>query len=137
MKIVIEISEEEYKCVQLTGHIGNVTAISNAILNSTPLPKHYGRLIDADALLKNHPEFDTYPFPSTTIINAPTIIPATKEKKSCKNCEHGFDSEDCYKCDKNIQNTCEPMQTATKEDTIGKFVDALFFELRRTRNERR
>lgn len=38
------------------------------------------------------------------------------EEKSCKNCEHGFDSEDCYKCDKNIQNTCEPKQTATKEE---------------------
>lgn len=37
------------------------------------------------------------------------------EEKSCKNCGHGFDSEDCYKCDKNIQNTCEPNQTATKE----------------------
>lgn len=39
---------------------------------------------------------------------------ATKEK-SCKDCGHGFDSEDCYKCDKNIQNTCEPKQTATEE----------------------
>ena len=43
MQIVIEISEEEYKCVQLTGHIGNATAISNAILNGTPLPEHHGR----------------------------------------------------------------------------------------------
>ena len=39
MEIVIDIPEKEYKCVQITGHIGNTTQVSNAIYNSTPLPK--------------------------------------------------------------------------------------------------
>ena len=48
MKIVIDIPEEEYKCVQITGCIGNKTCISNAIYNGTPLPKGHGRLIDVN-----------------------------------------------------------------------------------------
>lgn len=44
----------------------------------TILPEGHGRLIDADELFKKHPLFDTYPFPSTTIDNAPTIIKADK-----------------------------------------------------------
>ena len=51
MQLVIEISREQYECVRLTGHIGNTTAVSNAILNGTPLPEHHGRLIDVDELL--------------------------------------------------------------------------------------
>ena len=46
MKLVIDIPEEEYKCVQITGCIVNKTWISNAIYNGTPLPKSHGRLID-------------------------------------------------------------------------------------------
>ncbi len=53
--------------------------VDKAIQRGTPLPKGHGRLIDADALLKEHRLFDTYPFPSTTIDNAPTIIEADKE----------------------------------------------------------
>ncbi len=45
MKIVIDIPEEEYKCVQITGCIGNKTCIANAIYNGTPLPKGHGKLI--------------------------------------------------------------------------------------------
>lgn len=52
MKIVIDIPEEEYKCVQITGHIGNATQVSNAIFTGKPLPKGHGRLIDADAEAK-------------------------------------------------------------------------------------
>lgn len=38
MKLVIDIPEEEYKCVQITGHIGNATQVSNAIFTGTPFP---------------------------------------------------------------------------------------------------
>lgn len=50
MKIVIDIPEEEYRCVQITGHIGNTTQVSNAIFDGTPLPKGCGDLIDANYL---------------------------------------------------------------------------------------
>ena len=50
MKIVIDIPEEEYRCVQITGCIGNKTCISNAIYNGTTLPRGHGRLIDAEYL---------------------------------------------------------------------------------------
>lgn len=39
MKLVIDIPKEEYEYVQLTGHIGNATAVSNAIDNGTPVPE--------------------------------------------------------------------------------------------------
>ncbi len=50
--------------------------IGKWIANGTPLPKHHGRLIDADMLRKN------WVFGSREKIEidaAPTIIPATKE----------------------------------------------------------
>jgi hypothetical protein len=50
MQIVIDIPEEEYKCVQITGCIGNETCVSNAIYSGIPLPKGHGRLIDADKI---------------------------------------------------------------------------------------
>ena len=39
MKILIDIPEEEYECVQITGCLGNKTCVSNAIYNGTPLDK--------------------------------------------------------------------------------------------------
>lgn len=52
MKLVIDIPEEEYKCVQITGHIGNAAQISNAIFTGKPLPKGHGRLVDADEAIE-------------------------------------------------------------------------------------
>ena len=52
MKIVIEVPEELYRDVVKNRFIydedGEV--ITHAIINSTPLPKHHGRLGDLDAL---------------------------------------------------------------------------------------
>ena len=92
MQLVIEISREQYECVRLTGHIGNTTAVSNAILNGTPLPEHHGRLIDADALEQemiiaegkaeggcDYYMTDVIDRAKEYIIDAETIIPATKE----------------------------------------------------------
>lgn len=39
MDILIHLDKEEYDCVQLTGCIGNVTAVSNAILNGKVMEK--------------------------------------------------------------------------------------------------
>ena len=51
MQIVINIPEEEYKCVQITGCIGNKTCISNAIYNGVLLPKGHGRILDEKDIL--------------------------------------------------------------------------------------
>ena len=67
MKIVIDIPEEIYDFVQNTSFVEDertlfkqsnaerqktllIFDIMDAIRNSTPLPEHHGRLIDADAL---------------------------------------------------------------------------------------
>ena len=84
MQIVIDIPEEEYKCVQITGHIGNTTQVSNAIFTGTPLPKGHGRLIDADAFVKRYEcdrgrqiYVDNFIFDIE--MNTPTIIETDKE----------------------------------------------------------
>lgn len=46
MDILIHLDKEEYDCVQLTGCIGNVTAVSNAILNGKVLEKEDSILLD-------------------------------------------------------------------------------------------
>jgi hypothetical protein len=48
MKIVIKISDEDYKAIA-KGYLP-YGAIADAIRNGIPLPKNHGRLIDADAL---------------------------------------------------------------------------------------
>ena len=49
MKLVIEMSEDDYRKVQ-DGR-ASVSMMRKAIANGTPLPKGHGRLIDADAVL--------------------------------------------------------------------------------------
>lgn len=53
MKLIIDISEEQYELVQ-HGNKSYTTELElmNAVANGTPLPKGHGRLIDADALEK-------------------------------------------------------------------------------------
>ena len=68
MKIVIDISDQKYKWIvenpqTYTGEL------NNAIRNGTPLPKHHGRLIDADKIMRvDHIILES------AIDNAPTII---------------------------------------------------------------
>ena len=81
IELVIKIPEEKYKWIK--DHKGKTDFQTTELLyrrigNGIPLPKGHGRLIDADTLLKEHRLFDTYPFPSTTIDSAPTIIEADK-----------------------------------------------------------
>lgn len=79
MKIVIKISEEDYK---------RGTVMASAIRSGVPLPKSHGRLIDADAYLEEEKpkgiaeetwkESHTY----KSIMGAPTIIEAESEEKT-------------------------------------------------------
>ena len=53
MQIVIDIPEEDYKKIKDGIATPNrVDKLLCALLDSTPLPKGHGRLIDADALIK-------------------------------------------------------------------------------------
>ena len=83
MKILIDIPEEEYKCVQITGNIGNKTCISNAIYNGILLPKGHGRLIDESALMPDSDYEDGmfYAVSIGAINGAPTIIEADEESE--------------------------------------------------------
>ena len=71
MKIIIDISEDDYRKVQ-DGR-ASVSMMQKAIRNGTPLPKGHGRLIDADRLMRvDHIILES------TVNNAPTIIEADK-----------------------------------------------------------
>ena len=71
MKLVIEISEDDYRKVK-DGR-ASVSMMQKAIRNGTPLPKGHGRLIDADRLMRvDHIILES------TVNNAPTIIEADK-----------------------------------------------------------
>lgn len=77
--IVIEIPDN----FNLENEINTVSnsVIRKALKNGTPLPEHHGRLIDADALLRNtilNPCHAPY-IVKLDVDGAETIIPATKE----------------------------------------------------------
>lgn len=48
MKIVIEINNDLYN--EILSRKYSKTRLEKAVANGTPLPKHHGRLIDADVL---------------------------------------------------------------------------------------
>ena len=97
MKLVIDIPEWKYKSVcegveasKRCGVVGMDPDIHEAIQNGTPLPKGYGRLIDADKL---EPDYDWSEYETDTgqlmvygyqaystiqIESAPTILEADK-----------------------------------------------------------
>ena len=80
MKIVIELSEEDYNDITLTGentiNLGALLALRKAVRNGTSLPEHHGRLIDADALVQELSVVSSRPVKSQLYIlnDAPTII---------------------------------------------------------------
>jgi len=91
MKIVIDISEEEYNEIEpfLKGEAiksgFNLFKVLKTIKNGTPLPKGHGDLIDRGKL-KTHfigteqgTDLEVYLEP--TIINAPVLIEADKESE--------------------------------------------------------
>jgi hypothetical protein len=83
MQIVIDVPKYIVDMCKASGCVidADTEKVGKAIATGSPLPEHHGRLIDADALLKEHP-INTYTFPSIVVENAPTIIPATKEAES-------------------------------------------------------
>lgn len=89
IELVIKIDEEQYEFIkesittyyEVKDYHALMYDICERIKNGIPLPKGHGRLKDTDELLRKHPDFDAYPFPSTTIDNAPTIIEADKESE--------------------------------------------------------
>ena len=88
MKIVIDIPEDLYK------HLKNCISLDNvekAIVNGTPLPKGYGRLVDMKRLFEQFKndctgycaDCDRWTFEGCEhLLNAPTIIEGdeTEEK---------------------------------------------------------
>jgi len=89
MQIVIEIDEENYNDLTLTGEntipLSALLHLREALRNGTPLPKGHGNLIDADKLVR--PEIRPFLYhlkngdtviPEIDILHAPTIIEADK-----------------------------------------------------------
>lgn len=84
MKIVIDISEEDYRKVQ-DGR-ASVSMMRKSIRNGIPLPKGHGDLIDRSLLLEDMErgyrfanELVALGFAESFIEHAPTIIEADKE----------------------------------------------------------
>ena len=90
MKIVIDISEEDYAdCLHYVVDKDNCYPYSDfnlreVIRNGTVLPKGHGRLIDVDTI-SGHPRYDAEGFEVgedldwSDIENTNTVIPADKE----------------------------------------------------------
>ncbi len=86
MKLVIEISEDDYRKAQ-DGR-ASVTMMRNAIRNGILLPKRYGKLIDADKLNRKkkycfQTKHGAFPkaewfIKADDLFSAPTIIEAYK-----------------------------------------------------------
>lgn len=109
MKLIIDISEEEYKEVLEDTYSGTPyeNKIFTIIANGTPLPKGHGRLIDADELkeaMNEHTDYKGYLVcdPEEIIDLAPTVerphgewikkYNADDPTTACSVC--GFDTED-------------------------------------------
>ena len=135
MQIVIDIPEVDFDRLKKRIEFAplDATYYEIAIANGTPLPEHHGRLIDADAIEQEmiiaedtaHCDYymaDVIDRAKEYIIDAETIIPATKEEKpterNCETCNHSRDNhindtETCHLC--MWKNQYEPKQIATKE----------------------
>lgn len=85
MQIVIDIPEETYIHLCNGGSIGASLLIEYAIANGTVLPKGHGRLIDADALIKdvrdNSESYFADDFAHEWVDVAPTIIDADRSEE--------------------------------------------------------
>ena len=86
MRVLIDIDENLREQLfdivnsSLNIPLGLQSIMIMAIVNGTPLPEHYGRLIDAEVACPNHTECVMCPVAiECPICAAPTIIPATKE----------------------------------------------------------
>ena len=85
MQIVINIDDEDYDDITLTGentiNLGVLLDLREAVRNGTPLPKGHGRLVDADEIDNNIYDLTrsmdlNYGQISEGVDTAPTIIEA-------------------------------------------------------------
>lgn len=92
MRLIIDIPDKTYEYyVKLSNkNDEQLSAYERLILNGIPLPKGHGRLIDADALLKDRHKA----IPVIHIIEAPTILGADNPCKDCRKC-----GEYCMTCE--------------------------------------
>lgn len=132
MQIVIEIDKDAYEALCGTGYVRSNFNIIRAVRESIPLPKHHGRLIDADELKKRamYMDGDNVAIEGVEVVtvgmidNAETIIPAmeeepikqTKKEVDCITCNFKWN---CYKHGK-LVNPCDAYieqheQTTTEE----------------------
>ena len=85
MKLVIEISEDIFFDLKKRQ---NRTEVDNAILNGTPLPNGYGRIIDENKITS----FGWNNIDNHAVVDAPTIIEADNEgvePHECSTCKFG------------------------------------------------
>ena len=76
VELVCNIPNELYKKWEASRFtLAEADEFVDCVMNGTPLPKHHGRLIDADKLKKQAVFMDT----ARLIDNAPTVLEATKE----------------------------------------------------------
>lgn len=81
MQIVIDIPKDVYNRTVFYREFKNLNdcvTIIKALENGTPLPKHHGRLIDADKLTESI-LCKTFGLRNVDIENEPTIVEADKE----------------------------------------------------------
>ena len=76
MQIVIDIDDRFYELLKHDVEHGLSFRPCKIIVDGKPLPKGHGRLIDADALIKNGCFYETE---MDLRDNAPTVIEADKE----------------------------------------------------------
>ena len=81
MQIVIEISDHLYKCLQKRIELNVSSEVDQIIAKGTPLPEHYGVLIDTTNLITKIQLATGCSFlTAQEIINkSVVIVPATKE----------------------------------------------------------
>ena len=85
MQIVIDIEDSLYDAINTEFYINGMRngktllqKLVNSVCNGTPLPKGHGRLIDADALLKDRHKA----IPVIHVIEAPTVLEADKKQET-------------------------------------------------------
>lgn len=92
MKLVIDISKERYQDIQRIAEVQTekrMLTCEQIIANGTPIPEHYGRLIDYGYVVDAIDDWintEEYRYTNATdylrnrIKNVPTIIPAMNER---------------------------------------------------------
>jgi len=88
MQIVIDIPEDDYHDILQYTELKANTEFENlmivAIKNGTPLPRNHGRIIDADALIKDYNKYVGYTDIIYDLTKAQTIVEADNDNPTQK-----------------------------------------------------